>query len=198
MNLDPTEVYGLYLGIKLHFTSDSYDYFRYGKKKISREKFLERKDKNTFIKLSKLYDEAQLTDLLVANMLHSQKTWSGDLLSKDSHQIYISYLKHKESLEYHFKEDLGRLLDKVEKPDDMFKSINGQNPVILNMLYTEKITTETFIILASIFDFTEMYKQIDDDILLPKYLKLIDKYKPFVRFDREEYKKLLMNLINNR
>ena len=50
------EAYCLYNSLKLHFNSDSYDYFRYnGKISSSIEAFENRKDKYHFYKLSRRF-----------------------------------------------------------------------------------------------------------------------------------------------
>ena len=50
------EAFGLYESLKLHFSKDSYDFFKYnGKTNISVTSFENRKDKYHFYKLSRKY-----------------------------------------------------------------------------------------------------------------------------------------------
>ena len=50
--------YKTYVALKNHFTSDSYDYFKYkGKARVKEETFLKRKDKFFFEKIEKKYQE---------------------------------------------------------------------------------------------------------------------------------------------
>ena len=60
------EAFCLYQAIKLHFTTDYYDYFKYGgKSKISVDAFENRKDKFYFYKLSRrLQSKDDLVDFL--------------------------------------------------------------------------------------------------------------------------------------
>ena len=52
--MSPFEAYKLYTAIKNHFTTESYDYFKYnGKVRASEHTFETRKDKYMFYKLSK-------------------------------------------------------------------------------------------------------------------------------------------------
>ncbi len=54
------EAFGLYQALKLHFTTDSYDYFKYaGKTNISVTTFENRKDKYHFYKLSRKYSNKE-------------------------------------------------------------------------------------------------------------------------------------------
>ena len=48
--------FAMWNALKLHFTSDSYDYFKYnGKTNVSKQSFTTRKDKYQFYKLSRKY-----------------------------------------------------------------------------------------------------------------------------------------------
>ena len=48
--------YKTYVALKNHFTSDSYDYFKYkGRVRVKEESFLKRKDKFYFEKIEKKY-----------------------------------------------------------------------------------------------------------------------------------------------
>ena len=50
------EAFGIYQALKLHFTTDSYDFFKYnGKTNVSVNAFENRKDKYHFYKLSRKY-----------------------------------------------------------------------------------------------------------------------------------------------
>ena len=52
------EVYKMYLALKLHFTSDTYDYFQYGgNAKASQVSFDQRRDKFFFVKLSRSFHD---------------------------------------------------------------------------------------------------------------------------------------------
>jgi hypothetical protein len=71
--------FALYNALKLHFTSDSYDFFKYhGKTNISKDSFLRRKDKYTFYKLSRKYSLDELKYFYVSNFLDGDK-WVGDM-----------------------------------------------------------------------------------------------------------------------
>ena len=57
--------YALWNALKLHFTSDSYDYFKYnGKTNVSKQTFSIRKDKYQFYKLSRKYSLEELETMM--------------------------------------------------------------------------------------------------------------------------------------
>ena len=71
--------YQLYLGIKLHFYSEDYDFVKYnGKSKVSRDSFYKRNDRVFFVKLTRKYKSKQdIQDYLLANFLVHPKGWVG-------------------------------------------------------------------------------------------------------------------------
>jgi len=71
--------YALWNALKLHFTSDSYDYFKYnGKTNVSKSTFSTNKSKYHFYKLSRKYNLEELKDFYVANFIQGKGDWVGD------------------------------------------------------------------------------------------------------------------------
>ncbi len=65
MKMDAIDAYKVYLGVKNHFTQDSYDWFKYNKKvNVTYDSFLKRKDKIFFAKLGNRKD-AYLEEFLI-------------------------------------------------------------------------------------------------------------------------------------
>jgi hypothetical protein len=124
--------FSLYNALKLHFTSDSYDYFKYnGKTNVSPQSFLNRKDKYTFYKLSRKYSLEELKDFYVANFLTGDK-WVGDMNTTEGEEQYKEWQKTKQSLTYAFQNDIMYLFEKY-KPSGMFK-LSGNYPNLLKEL----------------------------------------------------------------
>ena len=70
------ESYTLYLAIKLHFTSDNYDFYRHNAKvNSSFNTFLKRNDRFFFHKLTTKYNKEEMLDYFVSNFFHNSKTW---------------------------------------------------------------------------------------------------------------------------
>ena len=87
------DVYKTYLAVKLHFTSDTYDYYKYGGKVNAKlETFTKRKDRYFFHKLSTKYAEADILDFFVANFLADSKRWIGNLLANDGRGLMFRAL----------------------------------------------------------------------------------------------------------
>ena len=66
----------MYLSLKLHFTSDTFDYFKYGiAARASKQSFDVRKDKYFFVKLSRTFEKEELLDFFVASMITNDKIY---------------------------------------------------------------------------------------------------------------------------
>ena len=137
------DVYKTYLAVKLHFTSDTYDYYKYGGKVNAKlDTFTKRKDRYFFHKLSTKYAEADILDFFVANFLADSKRWIGNLLANDGRGVYLDYKKRKESFAYHFKQDCGTIVSDFSSRglsfNDGFFCPNGQHPRMLRLLIQKK------------------------------------------------------------
>ena len=62
--------YVMFQSLKLHFSSESYDYIKYhGKTNTKKEVFEKRKDKYTFYKISRKYNLEDMKDFYISNFI---------------------------------------------------------------------------------------------------------------------------------
>ena len=79
--------------------------------------------------------------------------------------------------------------------DGLFESKDNQIPLIIELLMQDEISLETVVILNSIFGFIERESDnISDTIMWPDIKRLIEKYNPFVYYNRDKCMKLLTNV----
>jgi hypothetical protein len=72
----------------------------------------------------------------------------------------------------------------------------GQEPILLKELYYGNIAAETLIILNHYLKFTDMWNEkIQDDVVYPEFMFKLKKYEPFVSFDTEKFKTILVDKI---
>ena len=194
--------FAMFNAIKLHFTSDSYDYFKYnGKTNVSKQTFTTRKDKYQFYKLSRKYDVVTLRDYYVANFLEDDVQWVGDIIGPDGEENYTKWCKRIQSLTYTFENDIIYLFDSIDgaefwSMEDYFKPIDGGWPMLITKMMQKKISLETVCILVDILGCMPMWeKQITDDIIWPANHRLIKKYTPFIQYDKVKCKKFLKEKI---
>ena len=187
------DAYCLYLGIKLHFTSDSYDYVKYnGQVKADLKSFLKRKDKYHFAKLARKHGN-ELRDFLIANLSTSDK-WVGDLLGNESETQYSNYKKRKQSLTYNFQKELSSLATKYTL-DELLQVKDGQHPVLLKQYLANKISPESIILFNELTKFIEVWdKQIAETIVWKEHSGRLKKLSAFVSGDHKKLKTIALEI----
>jgi hypothetical protein len=183
------EAFKLYISLKNHFTQKKYNYFKYnGKSRTSQDSFDKRKDKIFFQKLSKHSD---VLGFLLSNLLVNNKSWIKDITyNENSDKIYNDWLKRKQSLTYVFKND-------IKKLDDDFNSNfliqENNHPTILKLYLSNEISLETFCILIDISGAKKYFdKMLKNDVMWDEIGLLVEKYTPFITYDKEKYKNILL------
>ncbi len=195
--MDEFSVYKMYIALKLHFTTDNYDVIaQKGKVRASRQAFAKRKDLYSIKKVSKTYSDEEVANFLIANFTSGDR-WGG-LFDSEASERYQEWKKRTESLTYIFTNDLDTLMLELEKEnmsiEDAFKITKSQHPYIIKAFLRKTITLETLVILEKIFPFTGYFdSNIGDDVMWPDISRLIRKYKPFLRFDKEKYNGIFRN-----
>ena len=112
--IEPYEVYKLYLAIKLHFTTKSYDVVKYkGKVRVKPETFKKRKDMVSIKKLARDYKREEIIDFLVANFVSGER-WGG-LFDIQASKRYEDWKAKKNQREYLFQRDVSKILLEMEK-----------------------------------------------------------------------------------
>tara|TARA_Y100001937_G_scaffold120150_1_gene176944 strand:- start:6028 stop:6603 length:576 start_codon:yes stop_codon:yes gene_type:complete len=186
------EAYKKYLAIKLHFTKDEFDFFKYGETKAKYETFVQRNDRYFFVKAARKYGD-ELTDYFVSNFV-SNKT---DYIKDFNEDSYYNWRKKIDGLTYYFKLDIEKLLKKTDNNfDKIFKCYRGQHPPLLKMYMAKKITLETMCILETLVNYTKVLdKKIDETYVWPTVKRKIIKYKPFIKFNKERMKLELRKML---
>ena len=194
---DPYESYKLYNALKLHFETDSYDALKYNfKTSIKPQSFFNRKDKYFFAKLAKTYGK-HLKEFYIANFKNDVK-YVGDMLNEGGEQYYTSHKKVIESIHYSFQNDINKISEIESSIDNILSSENSNHPLIIKLWMQEEILLETIVIIDSITNFVEREnKKITETIIWPDIHRKITKYKPFVIFDTEKCKSILLKQFTN-
>ena len=191
--------FAMWNSLKLHFTSDSYDYFKYnGKTNVSKQSFSTRKDKYQFYKLSRKYSLDELKNYYVANFLVDNNHWVGDLLTPQGEEVYRKWQKINQALTYTFENDIIYLLDKYGiKGEEIFRVDRGSHPKLLEEVMRGTVTIETLILLNNNTNFIDDHwkPRIADDIIWPQWEIKIKKYTPFLHYDKEKIKQVLKNKV---
>jgi len=185
--------FSLYNALHLHFTSTSYDYFKYnGKTNVSKDSFSRRKDKWHFYRLSRRYGIDELREFYVANFVASDIRWVGDISGPEGEDTHKKWQKRNQSLTYNFEQDIIHLFE----TENWLKVNNGQYPYLLEETMRKGIEIETLCILNDIMKFFPMWSEkISDDIIWPGYKLKCERYTPFINYDREKFKTILKEAV---
>jgi hypothetical protein len=191
------EAFSIYNALKLHFSQQSYDYFKYnGKSRISVDSFENRKDKYHFYKLSRKYKEDEYINFLVANFIVNEKTWAGDLLKSEAEVHYLRRMKYMQSMTYSFENDCNLVFEELDDPNEVLRVEDGEYPVLLLMALRKEIQPETLVILNALLNFFPAWsKNVADTIRWPDYRMKMLKYTAFVPFDSVKYRLMLKKVI---
>ena len=197
------DVYKIYLGVKLHFTTDTYDYHKYsGKVNATIDSFTKRKDRYFFYKLSTRYNEKEVLDFFVSNFIDDSKKWIGNLISDDGHKVYLQYRKYFESFNYSLRDNIGRIVYDFNNRgisfDNGLSVVNGQHPRMLRLLIQRKINYSTAVILDEILAFIKNWdNQIEEKVVWPNMSRKLKKMKPFVIYNKTEAKLIIQEMIQD-
>jgi hypothetical protein len=193
------ETFGLYQALKLHFTQESYDFFKYnGKTNVSVTTFENRKDKYHFYKLSRrLAQKEDMIDFIVANLVEDEKTWVGSLLMQESEVNYRKHQKVIQSMSYTFENDCKLIFsDCILNPNEVLMT-DGDYPVLLKKGLQKSVNIESMCLLNNMLGFVPMWsKKIADTIHWPNYRMKLLKYSAFIPKDDVKYKLILKKVLN--
>ena len=185
------EAYKMYIALKNHFNSSTYDFFKYnGKTRASTRAFEKRNDKHFFNILAK---HKYCQQFIIANIVEDNpNVWASQLANEQqAEDNFRQWRKRIESLTYTFKNDLDQLLPEY---NENFKVVDGQHPPLLKLVVQKRISIETLIILNDICSFYKYWsRNITDTVVWPQIKMLSKKYKPFVPFDPTNMKKIVVD-----
>ena len=188
--MTPFETYCEYVSLKNHFSKDSYDYFKYnGKTSLKPSSFQNRKDRVFFEKLAKHKD---VHGYLVANLSINEKLWIRDLAySQDAELTYKNWLKTNQSLTYLFKQDLDKLEPVLY---NNFHCNPNQHPLLLQKYLAGEVSLETLCILLKMTGMMKQWnKEMEYDLVWDNLKLKIKKYLPFIKYEKEKYKAIVLD-----
>jgi hypothetical protein len=191
------EVFKTYLAVKLHFTTDSYDYHKYeGKVNCKLDTFTKRNDRYFFHKLSTIYNQNDVLGFFVSNFLVDSNKWVGSLIRNDGQDVFTEWKKRNESFEYYFRSDCVHIFNDFNARhlsfDDGFSSFGGQHPRFFQLVLSKKISYETAIVFNKILSYSKSWnKQIVEQVVWPIHAKRLSKYEQFVKYNETKCKLIL-------
>ena len=195
----PFDTYKSYLGLKNHFTKETYDYHKYcGKSRASLQSFHKRRDRYFFEKLSRQKDDKEVIEYFVSNFIKATdpaSVWIGEIV-KNGDKNYQEWLKQRQSMAYLFKEECD-ILFSDNKIDDVFDCSKG-HPLILKKHLSKEVSLETLIIIDRVLNYRSRFDKSMSDPVWESVSMKMKKYSPFLQIDIFKYKKILKEVVLGR
>jgi len=207
--IDDFEAFKIFLAMKSHFNNE-YNYVEYdGAFKAKRESYSKRKDRYTFVQLSKKFGKKELEEFFLSLFLNvtekgniavsgTNNMWTGNLLDKEATDTYKNWKKRLQSLQYNFINDCETIFDRGLEEElefnQIFKSVNGNYPLIIRLEKMGDICVETVVVFDMIFDFINNVR-IADTTYWPVYKKKVKDYTPFLKVDVPRYVGVMKTLL---
>lgn len=182
------EAYRIYLALKLHFTTDGYDIRKTKGRVKAYESSLKKNVKLNFQlqKMKKKYNEEDFINFFVANFIQGDK-WGG-IYNEDAEEHFIQWQKINESLSYKYEQDLHELANLgIEKISELWDCKDG-HPILMKRYFGKTCNLETLVILNKLYRFVDIVdEQLIFDPIWGSVSKMIHKYSPFVKIDKEKF-----------
>lgn len=174
------EAYQIYLGLRQHFTT-SYDYVKYkGRTRATVKSFEKRKDIYYFKTLAKHKDPFHF---VMANLLDGRS-----YLNEFEEYIYLEFLRRRESLTYNFKGSIKKMSPDFNRN---FAYNEGRVP-LLDLSLSNEIDIECLVVWSSLAN-CQRYWSIGANFVYEDIINKIVKYSPFLPFDRNKFRDIVMN-----
>ena len=192
--MDGFKAYKYYMAVKLHFTSKKYNVFETrGHVKGTREAFNSRNDRYIFEKLGQKYDDRDIIQFFVSNFAYGNDT--AIYGNSEAEELYFEWQKRKQSITKTFIDDLANIMNMCDvhkfNSDGIFKSKDGDLPVLTSMYLSGKISIETLRIIDDIEPFVDSWENDPMiKIVLGDKLLRIEKLKGFVKYDSDKITKV--------
>jgi hypothetical protein len=180
MNTDGLGAYKIYAALKLHFTTDKYDFIKYnGKTNIKPGSYAKRNDRYHFARIAKNYSIAELIPFYVANYV-AGKLWIGDF----TNEIAVEQKARVQAIEYRFSQELGKLVENSE-PKIVFQNKSDEYSKVLTQYFRGNVSIETMCILNKYLNFANKYDiDLEDDVMWQGHRLRIIKYHPFLKYNK--------------
>ena len=196
------KAYSIYSSVKLHFTQESYDAFRYNfKTNIKASTFERRKDRYFFEKIARRYPNEDDLKLFFVDNIVSDKVWIGDM----DDTIHEKRNAYRQALNYNFEKEIKIIREEAYKYNLDFDGVcktnsNKTDNLLLNLYMSQKISADTFVIIDHLVSFIKSLRsELKDPLgIVESTLLILSKYQkfsiPLMAVNENKYRKRLILL----
>lgn len=188
--------YLVYVTIRTHFESPTFDFFKHHKVKAKRETYEERNDRWFFDKVAREYETKDLRDFFIANRLEN-RNYITELIEDAAEHNYMEYKRRIESLSYTFAGDLDRVFKHGLKKPFMLKE--DQYPYLVGLYLRRVISPETMVIIDDFLPFIDKFDKYlgTTDFIWSRVALKMRKYRPFLKYDGAKFKRILKEKVHD-
>lgn len=183
----------MFCALRAHWTTDSYDYFKYqGKVRVNRKQFDKRNDKFHFTKLARLPDN----EFRTACAFMEGASWIGDVTGELGADALAKHKRYVESCSNSFRTDLNEIKKTCGSVSEGLYPKNNAVPRTVQLFQAGKIGLETLVILDDKLKVTKGWTvQYPFDPLIKKLIVTIRKYRGFFSYKPQIIDKILVDSI---
>jgi len=200
------KAYSIYSSVKLHFTQESYDAFRYNfKTNVRAATFERRKDRYFFEKIARRYPNEDDLKLFFVDNIVSDNVWIGDM-NDATHEKRNAY---RQALSYNLEKEIKIIREEAYKYNLDFDGVckpnsNKTDNLLLNLYMSQKISADTFVIIDHLVSFIKSLKsELNDPLgIVKSTLLTLSKYQkfsiPLMAVNQDKYRTRLILLFTSR
>lgn len=174
------DTYKILVGVRIHYQSDSYDYFKYYgecKAASSFEVFRQRNDKYSFMKLGRLYEPADMLYFIAVNLYETPNVWVHDLFFEEPNEKYKLWKANQGSREQKLKE----LFEQNKEFKQLVSVHQNEHPKLFALLVGKQIDHSLVAIIDKSLKFTnEWVNAYPNDVVITSFVNRFNKFKRFV------------------
>lgn len=202
--MNEVDAFRIYHGIKTHFKSNNYDFFRYqGKTRIKNKHWNKCPQQYFFYQVVQRYPrENQIIGFFVANEIYNSHNFYIHNFD-ECNAIYRYWIGRIEGMEKSFADDISNILLFCEKNNytiSQFFAYDSEYhlPLIIGLYNRKKIHLETILILDEMFGILNYYKNMLDDMFFDRVYDKAMNYKSFFKVKHpEKYKDIFKKMVKN-
>lgn len=200
MKIPGQECYRIYLGLKTHFRSDSYNYLFYNKTVSHKiiNGYDSRPERFHYQRLAGKFTSLEDLELhILANLIEHPKMYITELLTEEAFKRGRDMKGRHGALTYIYQKDIQHIFDRWEGSAKELFRFNSDTPPIVKFYLWKEITLESLVILDGLLRLNEKWDMIDPNHFVLQDVKFkIFKYRDFVNYNRKECAEFLKKNIS--
>jgi hypothetical protein len=196
------QAYCLYSSIKLHFSNESYDAFKYNfRANLKQSSFEKRRDRYFFDKIARRFSNVDDLKLFFVDNVMSENVWIGDM----DDDTYTKRDSYRQSLFYNYQNEVKLIREQAYKYNLDFDGVckpnsNKSDNLLLNLYTSQQVSPDTLAIIDHFVGFIKSLKrELSDPLgIVESSLLTLHKYQqfiiPLIRSNQSKYRNKLIML----